>query len=270
MDECILVLDLYRRLGSSKAIYSETTKSVCDLNDYIYAQTGINRGPKSISNKLDNFKYEETGIHGLKNGGNNTALVWQMYKDASDEELKTIADEVRERLQYANSKDYHAVEKHNFEDATILDDILETSKFGYDKEYVGWVRVNQNIFRSRVLSNFGERCCITGIEGRGLLRASHIKPWKKCNEIDKTAVRNGLCLNPLHDVAFDRGYITLDENYKVVLCSSLEDMVGDYNFETLFGRYEGKRISDSEIPIGLDYLNYHRKYIFKDSKTASR
>lgn len=65
---------------------------------------------------------------------------------------------------------------------------------------------------------------MTGISISELLIASHIKPWKVSNnEDEKTNPRNGLCLNALHDKAFDRGLITIDKNYKIIVSSKLKE-----------------------------------------------
>lgn len=78
-------------------------------------------------------------------------------------------------------------------------------------------RMNQNIFRRRVLVEYNETCCITGIRSSELLIASHIKPWKDSNDIEKIDFHNGLCLNPLHDKAFDKGLMTIDPKYHTII-----------------------------------------------------
>ncbi len=67
-------------------------------------------------------------------------------------------------------------------------------------------RVNQDFFRSSVLASYHSRCCITGMDVPTLLVASHIKPWSESDPMtERTNPCNGLCLNALHDKAFDRG-----------------------------------------------------------------
>ena len=41
-------------------------------------------------------------------------------------------------------------------------------------------RVGQNVFRDALLVYWGGRCAVTGATEPRLLRASHIKPWAKC------------------------------------------------------------------------------------------
>ena len=80
-------------------------------------------------------------------------------------------------------------------------------------------RVNQDYFRSVLLSNYDGTCCITGIDIPALLTASHIKPRAASTPSERPMSSNGLPLNTLHDRAFDRGLITLDDRYRVVVSS---------------------------------------------------
>ncbi len=55
-----------------------------------------------------------------------------------------------------------------------------------------------------------------GMKKSDLLIASHIKLWRVCDEkTERTNLCNCLCLNSLHDKAFDKGLITLDSKLKM-------------------------------------------------------
>lgn len=70
-----------------------------------------------------------------------------------------------------------------------------------------------------LLANCGGACCLTGIVIPALLTASHIKPWAAATPSERLMSSNGIPLNALHDRAFDRGLITLDDRYRVVVSS---------------------------------------------------
>lgn len=53
-------------------------------------------------------------------------------------------------------------------------------------------RVNQDYFRSVLLSNYDGTCCITGIDIPALLTASHIKPWAAATPSERLMSSNGL------------------------------------------------------------------------------
>jgi hypothetical protein len=79
---------------------------------------------------------------------------------------------------------------------------------GTERQAVVKLRVNQVRFRRWVLASYGGQCCITGLQEPKLLIASHIVPWAE-SPAHRLNPRNGLCLSPLYDRAFDQGLITI-------------------------------------------------------------
>ena len=77
-------------------------------------------------------------------------------------------------------------------------------------------RLGQDFFRRMVLAAWAERCPLTGIDDARLLNASHIVAWKD-DPANRLNPRNGICLNTLHDRAFDRHLITFDEDMRLVI-----------------------------------------------------
>lgn len=74
-------------------------------------------------------------------------------------------------------------------------------------------RVGQGIFRSGLIDYWRGRCPLTGITDTALLRASHIKPWAKCDtDAERLDVHNGLLLSALWDAAFDKGLVTFEDD----------------------------------------------------------
>jgi putative restriction endonuclease len=70
----------------------------------------------------------------------------------------------------------------------------------------GTRRVGQGLFRDMILANYGFRCALSGVDDPRLLTASHIVPWSAAPE-HRVQPTNGICLNALHDRAFDRHLI---------------------------------------------------------------
>ncbi|MCU1296532.1 MAG: putative restriction endonuclease [Acidobacteriaceae bacterium] len=102
------------------------------------------------------------------------------------------------------------------------------------------VRVNQSFFRAAVLAAYGARCCLTGLSVPQLLNASHIVPWS-VDVKNRTNPRNGLCLNAIHDRAFDCGLLTIMPDLK--LSPKLKGKSADVGVHDLLSRYEGASIS---------------------------
>lgn len=107
--------------------------------------------------------------------------------------------------------------------------------------------------------------CATGIVLPELLLASHIKPWKSSDaKTERTNPRNGLCLNSLHDKAFDRGLITIDKEYRIVNSTKISSTVMDDDTREWFLSYEGKQIilPDRFYP-DKAFIEYHNDMIFQ-------
>ena len=128
---------------------------------------------------------------------------------------------------------------------------------GREKESVVLVRVNHGLFRRKVLNAYGGKCCVTGIADSRLLEASHIAPWSR-NPEARLDPRNGLCLNALHHLAFDRGLISIHPADRVVL-------VSPSGMETDFiAKSKGVKIRPPEkFPPNPAFLNYHYRKIFR-------
>lgn len=83
-------------------------------------------------------------------------------------------------------------------------------------------RVGQHIFLERLIDYW--RCCcpLTGIVDKPLLRASHIKPWRDCeNDAERLDVHNGLLLSALLDAVFDSGLVTFGDDGSSVFRKTL-------------------------------------------------
>lgn len=69
-------------------------------------------------------------------------------------------------------------------------------------------------FRARVLTAYGHRCAMCGLQLK-LLDAAHILPVDHPDSTDQTCNGVGLCT--LHHRAYDRGFVTFDIAFKIYL-----------------------------------------------------
>jgi hypothetical protein len=85
-------------------------------------------------------------------------------------------------------------------------------------------RVGQDIFRDRLMKYWNSTCPLTGIVEPALLRASHIKPWSRCeSDAERLDVHNGLLLSALWDAAFDAGLVTFEDDGVPTFSPALTD-----------------------------------------------
>jgi putative restriction endonuclease len=133
---------------------------------------------------------------------------------------------------------------------------------GRTYEAVVRARVNQGFFRAAVLAAYGGRCCITGLSIAALLNASHIVPWTK-DVKNRTNPRNGLCLNALHDRAFDCGLLTVTTDLKVKLSPKLKGSAVDSSTRDLILRFDHADVSPpSQFTPDERFLRYHNEHVF--------
>jgi putative restriction endonuclease len=77
-------------------------------------------------------------------------------------------------------------------------------------------RRGQGRFRDNV--NAIERACrITRVERREHLIASHIKPWRRSDNSQRLDGENGLLLTPTVDHLFDKGFISFENDGRVIV-----------------------------------------------------
>jgi putative restriction endonuclease len=92
-----------------------------------------------------------------------------------------------------------------------------------------------------------------------LLRASHIKPWRDSNNVERLGPYNGLPLAPGYDAAFDEGFITFNSSG----CIAVSKHLSSEHLSQL-GISRTARI-EKLGPRQLAYLEYHRAEVFEDS-----
>jgi putative restriction endonuclease len=114
-------------------------------------------------------------------------------------------------------------------------------------------RVGQDLFRNSLIEYWEGRCCVTGLAVPALLRASHIKPWAKCQSDDERLdVFNGLLLAPHVDALFDGGWISFSDEGSVLVSSVLPVAA-----KAQLGLSSGWAVRNLK-PAHLPYLRFHR------------
>jgi putative restriction endonuclease len=247
-EELILALYWYcTKISFTKVKY--TKAEVIELSQL------VGRTPSSAAFKLVNFArldpaLQARGVKGMRKGSKSEEPVWNEFYN-NWENLAITAERIIAERKGITVEQVSEIETKDL------------PKAGKERDALVKIRVNQNFFRNAVLLSYQNKCCITGISVPELLVASHIKPWAK--DLSQAAnPENGICLNGLHDKAFDRGLLTITEDYKIKLSGRILKSVKTEIFKDFFLPYHDKEILKPNrfMPHQI-FLDYHRKNVFK-------
>ena len=218
----------------------------------------ISRTPGAVAMKLSNFASLDpaitgTGRKGLEGASNLDREVWAEFH-ADWEKLAVECEMLRRNLDYAAPSEDEA------------DELLVPEDYsGETRRVVTEQRIKQNFFRRAVLSSYRGRCCMSGLSEARLLVASHIVPWSK-DKANRLNPSNGLCLSAIHDKAFDKGLITLTDDFKIVVSEELKRRKETFVIEVLLP-LNGRTIEPPErFAPQAEFIAWHRNELFLDNR----
>jgi putative restriction endonuclease len=127
------------------------------------------------------------------------------------------------------------------------------------------VFIRGGVFKKVVPKVYNFTCSISGmrlIANREIqmIDACHIVPFSHSHD---DTISNGISLCPNLHRAFDRGLITIDDDYRVVISNDFSESTSDYSIKS----YHGKKIllpNDYHYYPSLNNLEWHRSNIFKN------
>jgi putative restriction endonuclease len=214
----------------------------------------IGRTPSALAMKLSNFAsldpaITSTGRKGLEGASNLDREIWNEFHTGW-EKLAVECEMLR----------------RNLGDETQLEDeagelLVPEDYMGETRQVITEQRIKQNFFRRAVLSSYRGRCCMSGLSEPRLLIASHIVPWSK-DKANRLNPSNGLCLSAIHDRAFDKGLITLTDDFRV---SAVLKRLDEPFVKEVLVPLDGKMIELPErfLP-SVEFVTRHRANWFVD------
>lgn len=122
----------------------------------------------------------------------------------------------------------------------------------------------QAFYKDTLFHEFDHACPLCAINIPHMLIASHIKPFRDCAHIyEAIDHNNGLLLCRNHDYLFDQGYFTFDAHGYIVFS---EEMLRRDHLEAYVLRKNYRLPTCFLTRERLQFLEYHRKNIFKDKE----
>jgi len=247
-EELIVAFNLYCKIPFSKINHNH--KLVIELSNV------INRTPSAVAWKLVNFASLDPVLRNKNiKGASNASKLDKMIFDDFHENWNELV--YKSELAFAQLLKKSIINTENTDIGYLK------IKEGKIKERIVKTRVNQSFFRNAILAAYEDKCCITGISIPDLLIASHIVPWA-IDEKNRVNPKNGLCLNVMHDKAFDKGFITIDLDYRVKVSQRLKSLKQDKNIQLFLLNFEHKQIDlPKRFLPNVEFLKYHHQNIFK-------
>jgi putative restriction endonuclease len=245
-EELIVAFNLYCRIPFGRIHKSNP--------EIIKISKKIKRTPSALAMKMVNFAsldpvHQNRDVKGLQHGSKKDQKIWDEFH------------EDWESLAFESQKVLGRFKEEYFEDDT-RDIVLSDSDITTEAKRTTRVRLVQSFFRETVLSSYNFSCTVCRLNLHAMLNASHIIPWSvdKHRRADPT---NGLTFCVFHDRAFDRGLMTIDKNFKVVLSKEVRVMGAPKLHRVGFFEIEGKSIilPDKFRPDQIA-LDYHREKVF--------
>lgn len=210
----------------------------------------MDRSPSSVAMKLSNYASLDPeiialGKKGLSGASQQDRILWQRFIA----EPETVARESEEAWS-SLGKEVQLPEG-------------EANYIGQDAMGMQTRRVGQSLFRKAVMIRYDTRCVITGLRHEDLLIASHIVPWQARPE-SRLDPANGLCLNALHDRAFDKGLLAIDDQGRIRISPELTDKSVGVQLKGHLTELDGQSLALSEgVFPNRDYLAWHFQECFR-------
>lgn len=133
-----------------------------------------------------------------------------------------------------------------------------------EKDALIKARRGQGVYKQRLMK-IEEFCRITKVENCAHLRGSHIKPWRDSNNIERLDGENGLLLTPSIDHLFDEGFISFENNGRLLISP-----IADHVSLNRMGVRTDERVNVGEFSQGQKkYLDFHRESILKQATRNS-
>ncbi|MCH4082593.1 MAG: HNH endonuclease [Atopobiaceae bacterium] len=238
------------------ALYLQLPSGKWDKNNDVVKELAskLGRTPGAVVFKLGNLRSRDPQKEskGLVNASKLDQQIWDEYEQNPEKTVQAAVASL-DSIMGSSLEPEHIPEYSEFD-----------LYLGEDMTVITTARVNQTYFRNSLIENYGGKCCLTGLSLPSLLVASHIKPWKASDEHEKVAADNGILIDALHDKAFDKGLMTLDDSNGILRFVVSEKVSKDDASMRLIWAYNGQELRvPRRFPPRHEFIEYHNDMIFQ-------
>jgi putative restriction endonuclease len=131
----------------------------------------------------------------------------------------------------------------------------------YGSEILTRVRLGQGAFRVLITDAYDRKCAISGERTLPVLDAAHIKPY---DQLGPHAISNGLLLRSDIHKLFDKGYMTITQDYKIEVSKRIKQ---EFENGREYYRYHGNSLltlpnRDIDKPSN-QFIEWHNQNLYK-------
>ena len=246
----IMAIRILDRIFAIKDVFNLQSKSLTEVDDehllHQITDFVVSEEKKFKSGAESIFDYGLDTQKSYPRGGFCSAAMKHLQRYQTFEPQEIEANAIADRL--SDGKE-------------VSDELLEhfdITKEGKDQVSKTKVRIGQAYYRKMIVSLYGGKCCITGLDVQKLLRASHIIRWADDKE-NRMNPENGLCLSGTYDLAFDQHLISFDEDYRMIVGNEISDHFTNAVTRDYFKKFAGKKIAmPSKFLPSQVFLQAHR------------
>jgi predicted restriction endonuclease len=241
------IMFIHNTKKGTKKNYPDGIYFICEIVSKIYYND--NYDMKSIdlkvlkSFKQNPIKLDKVGFGDISSNINKLGSNGAVYKFKNEENPQKLYNLLMKQTIDSLTEDIKIIFSSNKDNNTETQSNIIT-------------RLGQGQFREDLITYWGG-CSITNYKMVNILIASHIKPWKDASNDERLDVYNGLLLLPNIDKLFDKGYISFDDNGKIIISKDIQDI-------KILGIDKNMKINIKTKH--KKYLQYHRDKIFLDNK----
>jgi predicted restriction endonuclease/predicted RNase H-like HicB family nuclease len=274
------VLRIFRQLGTtipaSKIFTPAITRMVEDLiqrtehtGSDIEKSFGLNRKGETFRDfKKNNTAFQIDNLEkillcapvdekALKIFIEEIIQLFEYYKNMPLNSLKKIIVNEPSELEEPLSTSYEDMHYRKSQGKIIFEPSIsniETAELLRQDSY----RIGQQIFSDNVCSNYSNRCCFPDcpIDECTFLIGAHIARWADVEEL-RGDLSNGLCLCLMHDKAFEAGFFTLTEDFRVAVNKNNQTAMTSKWCKKNLIPYDGDSISFGSLKPSVEALRHH-------------
>jgi putative restriction endonuclease len=152
------------------------------------------------------------------------------------------------------------------DNAVEIENLLKYENLNYEPKWqFSRAAIRNAFFRKAIVYVYDSRCAFCGLKvtkavNQNIVDGAHIKPFSQFYD---NRIHNGIALCKNHHWAFDRGWFTIDEQYKIIVSKHLAEVSPHAK---PMKDFHGEKIllpNTEEYFPQLEALQWHRQNIFQ-------